>query len=142
MNDSRWAFVASRDRTADGTFYYSVKTTGVYCRPSCGARRPNQANVAFHNTAEEAERAGFRPCLRCKPGGPALEERYAKIVAATCRLIEAVPRMPNLTELARQAGLSPHHFHRIFKTVTGVTPRAYAVAERSRRLRRGLDERN
>ena len=87
--DPRWALVAARDRAADGAFFYSVETTGVYCRPSCAARRPNQANVRFHASAAEAEAAGFRPCKRCKSDGAPLAERYAAKAAAACRLIEA-----------------------------------------------------
>ena len=115
--DSRWAAIVARDRTADGTFYYSVKTTGVYCRPSCGARLANPANVQFHLTAADAERAGFRPCKRCKPTEPPLERRHAATIAKVCREIETEESMPSLASLASRAGLSPHHFHRIFKAL-------------------------
>ena len=134
-NDPRWAAIVGRDREADGAFYYSVKTTGVYCRPSCGARLPNPKNVSYHLTRDEAERAGFRPCKRCKPGEPSLGERYAATVADVCRAIEASESMPNLTALAKRAGLSPHHFHRVFKGVTGLTPREYGASHRARRVR-------
>src|SRR5688500_14213666 len=134
-SDSRWAAVVARDRAADGAFYYSVETTGVYCRPSCAARRPNPKNVRFHRTRAEAERAGFRPCKRCKPDQPPLEQRYAAKVADICRLIDASHETPSLAALAEKAGLSPHHFHRVFKAATGVTPRAYAAARRTERLR-------
>jgi AraC family transcriptional regulator of adaptative response/methylated-DNA-[protein]-cysteine methyltransferase len=136
--DPRWASVVRRDRTADGTFYYSVKTTGVYCRPSCAARLANPANVRFHASIGEAERAGFRPCKRCKPDQPALGERHALKVAAACRLIEAADEQPDLAELAGVAGLSRYHFHRVFRTVTGMTPREYAVAHRARKVRAEL----
>ena len=136
--DPRWAAVVARDRTADGTFYYSVTTTGVYCRPSCGARRANSGNVRFHATAADAERAGFRPCKRCRPDRPSLDPGHAAKVAHVCRLIEAAQEAPSLAVLARAAGLSPDHFHRVFKAVTGLTPREYAAAHRARRVRHEL----
>ena len=137
--DPRWAAVAARDHRADGTFYYSVSTTGVYCRPSCAARRPNPKNVRFHGTTADAEQAGFRPCRRCKPDRAASDTRHAAMVADICRAIEAAPTTPSLTALAKRAGVSVYHFHRVFKAVTGVTPRAYAVAHRSTRVRRALE---
>jgi AraC family transcriptional regulator of adaptative response/methylated-DNA-[protein]-cysteine methyltransferase len=133
-HDPRWAAVVARDRRADGTFFYSVATTGVYCRPSCASRRADPRNVRFHPTAADAERAGFRPCRRCTPHQPSLEHAHAAIVAAACRAIEASLRPPSLAALASRAGLSPSYFHRLFKAVTGVTPRAYASAERSKRV--------
>ena len=93
--DSRWRRVASRDRSADGAFFYSVETTGVYCRPSCAARRPNRANVRFHASAADAEEAGFRPCRRCRPDAAPLTERYAAMVSDACRRIEAAAEPPN-----------------------------------------------
>jgi AraC family transcriptional regulator, regulatory protein of adaptative response / methylated-DNA-[protein]-cysteine methyltransferase len=132
--DPRWASVVARDPGADGSFFYSVATTGVYCRPSCAARRPNPVNVRFHRTTHEAEGAGFRPCKRCKPNEPPLHERYAATVARVCRTIESSESMPGLRELAEEAGLSLHHFHRVFKSVTGLTPRQYAEAHRTRRV--------
>ena len=141
-HDPRWAAVVARDHRADGTFYYSVDTTGVYCRPSCGSRRANPKNVRFHRTTAEAERAGFRPCRRCKPDQPPLEQLHAAKVAAICRVIEAAETTPSLAALARRAGLSPYHFHRVFKAVTGVTPRAYAAAHRTTRVRNELEKRS
>ncbi|MGH9390119.1 MAG: bifunctional DNA-binding transcriptional regulator/O6-methylguanine-DNA methyltransferase Ada, partial [Vicinamibacteria bacterium] len=134
-NDPRWAAVVGRARDADGTFYYSVKTTGVYCRPSCGARLPNPKNVRFYLTRDDAEGAGFRPCKRCKPGEPSLGERYAATVAGACRAIEKSESMPTLAALAKEARLSLHHFHRVFKAVTGLTPRGYGAAHRTHRVR-------
>ncbi len=133
--DPRWGAVVARDREAEGKFFYSVRTTGVYCRPSCGARLPSPGNVEFHLTSEDAERAGFRPCKRCKPGEPPLAQRYAATVADVCRAIEASESMPSLSTLAKRAGLSLHHFHRVFKGVTGLTPREYGAAHRTRRVR-------
>jgi AraC family transcriptional regulator, regulatory protein of adaptative response / methylated-DNA-[protein]-cysteine methyltransferase len=137
--DARWRAVERRDPAAD--FFYSVRTTGVYCRPSCAARRPRRENVAFHATCAEAERAGFRPCKRCRPNEAPLAERQAAAVANACRLIEAAEEMPSLDALARAAGLSRFHFHRVFKAATGVTPKAYADARRGRRVRAELAER-
>src|SRR5947207_13490980 len=117
---ARWAAVAGRDRRADGVFYYSVRTTGVYCRPSCAARLARRENVRFHASCEEAQSAGFRPCKRCRPNEAALAVRRAAAVAKACRLIEAAEEMPNLAALAAAASMSRFHFHPVFKTVTGV----------------------
>jgi AraC family transcriptional regulator of adaptative response/methylated-DNA-[protein]-cysteine methyltransferase len=136
--DPRWAAVVARSKAADGTFFFSVKTTGVYCRPSCAARQARPEHVRFHATREEAERAGFRPCKRCKPDQAALQEQHAAKVTEACRLIEASPAVPTLEELASTAGLSPFHFHRVFKAVTGVTPKEYAAAHRGERVRKEL----
>jgi AraC family transcriptional regulator of adaptative response/methylated-DNA-[protein]-cysteine methyltransferase len=137
-DETRWSAVEQRDRAADGTFVYSVRTTGVYCRPSCAARLPRRENVAFHATCADAERQGFRPCKRCRPNAPALAEEHAAAVARACRLIEEAEEAPGLAALARAAGLSRFHFHRVFKAVTGVTPKAYAAAHRARRVREEL----
>ena len=136
--DPRWAAVLARSAAADGTFFYSVRTTGVYCRPSCGARLPRPENVRFYATREEAERAGFRACKRCRPDRPSLVEQHAATVTEICRIIEAAGRAPTLEALATRAGMSPFHFHRVFKAVTGLTPRGYAAAHRGERVRRGL----
>lgn len=140
--DPRWAPVVNRDRSADGKFYYSVKTTGVYCRPSCAARLANPRNVRFHATPADAERAGFRPCKRCKPDQPSLQEQHAAQVAEACRLIESAGETPSLAALAEAAGLSTYHFHRVFKASTGLTPKDYASAHRARRLRDQLSTSN
>ncbi len=140
VKDPRWAAVVNRDASADGRFYYSVRTTGVYCRPSCGARLARPENVRFHASIADAEAAGFRACKRCKPGEPSLAERYAATVTKACRLIEQSETPIPLNELAERVGASAYHFHRIFKSATGVTPRQYAAAHRARRLRQGLDE--
>ncbi len=138
IDEARWAAVVARDREADGQFFFSVRTTGVYCRPSCGARPPRRENVAFHLTPADAEVAGFRACKRCKPTEPPLAERYAETVAQACRTIEAAETPPSLADLADAAGLSTFHFHRIFKAVAGVTPKAYADAHRGKRVREEL----
>jgi AraC family transcriptional regulator, regulatory protein of adaptative response / methylated-DNA-[protein]-cysteine methyltransferase len=127
--------VVRRDPSAVGTFYYSVHTTGVYCRPACPARLARREHVFFYSTCEEAERAGFRPCKRCKPDQPAPAAQRAAAIAKACRLIDAAEDMPNLDALARVAGMSRFHFHRVFKNITGVTPKAYATALRAQRVR-------
>jgi AraC family transcriptional regulator of adaptative response/methylated-DNA-[protein]-cysteine methyltransferase len=138
LDDPRWASIVSRDARVDGHFFYSVRTTGVYCRPSCGARTPRPENVAFHATVAEAQHAGFRACLRCKPDAPSLAARHATLVAQLCRLLETSEQVPTLAELAQRAGLSIFHLHRVFKSVTGLTPKAYAAAQRARRMREEL----
>lgn len=136
--DPRWQAVIERDSAFDDKFFYSVKTTGVYCRPSCAAREAKPQNVRFHLTCEDAEQAGFRPCKRCKPNQPKLHQQHAAKIAEICRIIESAEPIPSLHELARKAQLSTHHFHRVFKATTGVTPRAYATANRARRMREEL----
>ncbi|WP_431276024.1 bifunctional DNA-binding transcriptional regulator/O6-methylguanine-DNA methyltransferase Ada [Variovorax ureilyticus] len=138
VSDPRWAAVVARDAKADGSFFYSVRTTGVYCRPSCASRRARPENIDFHATAADAERAGFRPCMRCRPDEPARSSLQADRVAELCRHIESAAQVPTLDELAERAGLSPWHLHRLFKEVTGVTPKAYAAAHRASRVRREL----
>ncbi|HKT17198.1 MAG TPA: bifunctional DNA-binding transcriptional regulator/O6-methylguanine-DNA methyltransferase Ada [Stellaceae bacterium] len=135
---ARWAAVERRDRAADGRFFYSVDTTGVYCRPSCAARRPKRENVRFHDSCIAAERAGFRPCKRCRPNEAAADTSHRQAIAKACRLIEASESAPDLGALAKAAGMSRFHFHRVFKAATGVTPRAYAAARRAERLRDAL----
>lgn len=141
-DDERWAAVTRRDRNADGAFYYSVRTTGVYCRPSCPSRPARRENVRFHLNPEEAERAGFRACKRCRPNAPGLAEQHAAGVAKACRLIETSDEMPNLDALAEAAEMSRFHFHRVFKSITGVTPKAYAAARRAQRVREELPQRD
>jgi AraC family transcriptional regulator of adaptative response/methylated-DNA-[protein]-cysteine methyltransferase len=141
-DDERWAAVVRRDRRADGIFYYSVLTTGVYCRPGCPARLARRENVGFHASCEEAEQAGFRACKRCRPNEPGLAQQHATAVAKACRLIEEAEEMLSLNVLAHAVGMSRFHFHRVFKTVTGVTPKAYAAAYRARRVRDELPRRD
>jgi AraC family transcriptional regulator of adaptative response/methylated-DNA-[protein]-cysteine methyltransferase len=136
--DPRWQSVMARDRTADGSFFFSVASTRIYCRPSCPARRPKPENVSFFASAAKAETAGFRACKRCRPERPETWQQNAEIVAQMCRLIENSEDIPDLDALAKKAGFSPFHFHRLFKSVTGVTPRNYALAHRAKRLRVSL----
>ncbi len=138
-SDPRWNAVVTRDPAADGNFFYSVKTTGVYCRPSCASRPARPENVRFHATRTDAEKAGFRPCKRCKPDQLSLVAQHAVVVAKVCRLIERAETVPGLVELASHAGMSASHFHRVFKAATGLTPKAYAAAHRGKRVRNELD---
>jgi len=137
-SDPRWAAVVARSTAADGTFFYSVRTTGVFCRPSCPARLARPENVRFHPTRQDAENAGFRPCKRCKPDQPSLTEQHAAMVTEACRLIESLQSAPTLEVLANHAGVSGFHLHRVFKAITGVTPREYAAAHRGERVRQEL----
>ena len=136
--DPRWRAVVVRDPAADESFVYAVTTTGVYCRPTCPSRRAKPEHVSFYDTGAAAEAAGFRACLRCHPDAASPTRRNAAAIAAACRRIEAAETAPGLEALARKAGMSPFHFHRTFKTLTGVTPRAYGVAHRANRVRSSL----
>lgn len=137
-DEERWAAVLRRDPAADDRFCYAVSTTGVYCRPSCPSRAAKREHVRFYANCAEAEQAGFRPCRRCRPEQPSRAWHYARIVTDACRQIETAEAMPNLDDLAQAAGLSRYHFHRIFKAVAGVTPKAYAIAHRAKRIREML----
>lgn len=137
-----WDAVKRRDRRFDGEFVYAVATTGVYCRPSCPARLAKRENVSFHASCEAAEQAGFRACRRCKPKEPSLHNRYAATVARACRHIEEAEEPPKLEELAAAAGLSVFHFHRVFKAIAGLTPKAYAAAHCQKRVRHHLKRSN
>ncbi len=132
--DPRWSSLLARDQAADGRFVYAVRTTGVFCRPSCPSRQPNPANVRFFPSGAEARQAGFRPCKRCRPEEQPTCHPHAARIEAACRAIESAEDMPCLAGLAEAAGLSPFHFHRVFRQATGLTPKAYAAAHRARRV--------
>jgi AraC family transcriptional regulator of adaptative response/methylated-DNA-[protein]-cysteine methyltransferase len=134
-DSQRWAAIVRREPGADGIFYYAVRTTGVYCRPSCAARRALRTNVRFFDSTAAAERAGFRACKRCHPDGAGLAQQHAAMVTRACRLIDQAETMPDLAALAREARMSRFHFHRLFKRHTGMTPKAYVTAQRARRVR-------
>ncbi len=138
--DACWRAVVTRDARADETFVYAVKTTGVFCRPSCKARTPLPANVTFHASPDDARAAGFRACKRCTPDAPSRTAREASIVAAACATLADSETTPTLATLAAAAGLSPFHFQRLFKRVTGLTPRTYAAALKARRVAAALAE--
>jgi AraC family transcriptional regulator of adaptative response/methylated-DNA-[protein]-cysteine methyltransferase len=137
-NDPRWAQVVARDRFADGTFWYSVQTTGIYCRPSCPSRAANPKNVALHEDLLSAKATGFRACKRCNPDGASQDAQHATLVAKACRLIEQSEEPIPLECLAKTIGLSASYFHRLFKATAGLTPKNYAAANRASRVREGL----
>ncbi len=138
--DPRYDAIVARDPAWDGRFVYGVATTGVYCHPSCAARTPKAQNVSFHADCDAAEVAGFRACKRCRPRDGGRDARNAAMIADICRWIEGAEEPPLLEDLAARAGLSPWHFHRVFKAQTGLTPKAYAVAHRARRVRENLSD--
>jgi AraC family transcriptional regulator of adaptative response/methylated-DNA-[protein]-cysteine methyltransferase len=140
VSDPRFDAVVARDAAWDGRFVYGVATTGVYCNPSCAARTPRAQNVSFHADCAAAEAAGFRACKRCRPRDGGRDARAAKMIADICREIEAAEAPPRLEDLASRAGLSPWHFHRVFKAQTGLTPKAYATAHRANRVREHLSD--
>jgi methylphosphotriester-DNA--protein-cysteine methyltransferase len=123
--ESKWEALSSRDEKAARCFFYCVKSTGIYCRPTCAARLARKKNVVFYNTVSEAEAAGFRPCKRCKPMLP-LHESHHSVIRATCRLLDNSPKSaPGLKILAENVGFTQWHFHRVFRRFTGMTPRMY-----------------
>jgi AraC family transcriptional regulator of adaptative response/methylated-DNA-[protein]-cysteine methyltransferase len=140
-NDPRWARIVARDKTADGELWYSVSTTGIYCRPSCPSRTANPKNVTLHDSIESARATGFRPCKRCNPDCPSLDTENAALVAKACRIIEESEEEPSLEDLAAAVDRSPSYFHRVFKASTGLTPKAYAAADRAKKVREGLETR-
>lgn len=136
--DPRWLRILARDRRADGTFWYTVSTTRIYCRPSCPSRAKKPENVGLHATLAEAKATGFRACRRCNPEGLSPDEVNSAIVARACHLIQQSEESPSIDELAVAADLSPGYFHRLFKKATGLTPRAYAAGLRAGRVREAL----
>lgn len=138
--DPRWQRVLTRDASADGTFVYAVRTTGVYCRPSCPSRAAKPENVEFFAHPADADAAGYRACLRCRPNGLSPQAANLAVIEDACRWIECAPYVPTLHALAQRAGMSPFHFHRLFKSLTGVTPKAYATALRAKTVRAQLGD--
>ncbi len=136
--DDRWSAVEARDAAADGHFVYAVRTTGVYCQPSSTARLPKRENVQFFDSAEAAEAAGYRCSRRPRGDQTSAAAERAALVARACRLIEASETPPQLDDLAVEVGMSPFHFHRLFKAETGLTPKVYSSAYRARKLREEL----
>ncbi|HFQ9247441.1 TPA: bifunctional DNA-binding transcriptional regulator/O6-methylguanine-DNA methyltransferase Ada [Pseudomonas aeruginosa] len=137
--DPRWQCVLKRDTSTDGQFWYSVSTTQVYCRPSCPSRHARPEHVCLHDTLEAARATGYRPCRRCQPEGPSLRTRNARVVAQVCRTIERSVEFDNtelsLATLAASVGKSSRYLHHLFKSLTGLTPKAYAAAHRAMKLR-------
>lgn len=138
--DLCWQAVCARDAARDGQFVFAVRSTGIYCRPSCPARRPLRGNVSFHADAQSAEAAGFRPCRRCSPQGASPAEQLDALVAAACRLLAEEEKPPSLAQLASRIGLSASHLARAFKARTGLTPKAWADARRRAQLEADLPQ--
>lgn len=136
--EQRWQAVVRRDVQADGEFVYAVRTTGVYCRPSCPSRAAKRENVTFFETGELAAAAGYRPCKRCRPDAPSQQQTRSVLVRQACQAIERSATPPSLAQLAQQAGMSPYHFQRIFKAVAGLSPKAYHKALQARRVTAAL----
>ncbi|HEV8679697.1 MAG TPA: bifunctional DNA-binding transcriptional regulator/O6-methylguanine-DNA methyltransferase Ada [Stellaceae bacterium] len=134
-----WTALASRGAASDGAFVYAVRTTGVYCRPGCASRLPRRENVAFYADPAAAEAAGFRPCKRCRPNEASAGERHVTAIGRACALIRARDTLPSLAELADAAGISRFHFHRLFKQITGATPREWGKAHRLDRFAARLE---
>lgn len=139
-DDPRWDILLNRRSDAGAAFVYGVLTTGIYCTPCSPTRLPRPENVVFFDSARDAEAAGFRPSLRNAGDSHALQLKHAEAVAQACRLIDAAESIPTLTELAKQVGMSGFHFHRIFKRLTGLTPKAYSVASLRSRVKVQLSQ--
>lgn len=137
-SDPRWLAIMARDASANGSFVYAVKTTGIFCLPSCPSRHPKIENVLFFADNQNAITAGFRACQRCKPDHLPLDVKQLNLVADLCRFIVDAEQAPTLDELSEYASLSRYYLHRLFKVVTGLTPKAYAKANRVKRVRSGL----
>ena len=136
-----WEAVCRRDAGYDGVFVYAVNSTGIYCRPTCPARRPRRGHVQFFGSPDEAERAGYRACRRCQPEKKTPDEPNLSLVQRICHyLAEPRDQLPTLDALAREFNLSPYHLQRTFKRIVGVTPRQYAEAQRLERFKAGLKE--
>ncbi|MDQ3928105.1 MAG: bifunctional DNA-binding transcriptional regulator/O6-methylguanine-DNA methyltransferase Ada [Chloroflexota bacterium] len=142
-DESCWEAVLRRDSGLDGAFVYGVRSTGVFCRPSCPSRRPRREQVRFFPIPEAAEQAGFRSCRRCRPVDAEVRDPHLGLVQQVCRLIEREPEdegATSLTALSEAVGLSPYHLQRVFKRVMGISPRQYAEAQRLRRLKESLHD--
>lgn len=137
--DPRWADVRARNADADGRFVYAVRSTGVFCRPSCSSRQAKPENVSFFDSPAQAQAAGYRACKRCQPDAPA-KPGHAALMAQLCQWIAIAEEEPSLADLAERAGMSPFHLQRVFKAAVGVSPKAYAKAQRRQRLQAALGD--
>ncbi len=133
-DEKRWNAVVAREPSADGSFYYAVMTTGIFCRPSCSSKLPNRENVEYFFSSQEAQVAGYRPCKKCRPTGTTIKDEAEQKIIKACRIIENSNTVPKLVELAKELELSPYHFHRLFKKFVGVTAKQFASSHRARRL--------
>lgn len=136
-DDDRWQSVVDRDVDADGQFVFAVQTTGIFCRPSCRAKHALRKNVRFYADAQQAQNAGFRPCKRCQPDKDSAQQHRLDKIARACQLLEQESPL-TLDELAQQVAMSPYHLHRLFKAMTGMTPKVWQQSWRARRLRDAL----
>lgn len=141
-DDARWEAIVARDKHADGSFFYAITTTGIYCYPSCPSRLALRSHTQFFDTALDAIRTGFRPCKRCKSDQETPLVRDARLIAQACRMIENADEIPSLDALAQSQNMSRFHFHRLFKSITGITPKAYATAHRANKIRTELTTHN
>ncbi len=139
-DQQRWEAIVARDPAAAGQFLYGVATTRVFCHPGCASRLPRRENIRFFRNIAEARASGFRPCKRCQPNGPGLAAQHTELITNACRILRETEPPPALHDLARRVGMSPYHFQRTFKRLTGVTPKAYATAHRADKVRQALAE--
>jgi len=138
-DEAYWRAVLDRDTRFDGKVFFAVRSTGIYCRPSCPARRPRREQVVFFRMPEAAERAGFRSCRRCRPRNAAMTDPQVEMVRRTCLYIERhVDELPTLDDLSAHTGVSPYHLQRVFKRLVGITPRQYAEAMRLDQFKAGV----
>ena len=138
LDEIRYEAIRRRQKAGDSYFLYGVMTTGIYCRPECSARTPNRENVVFFDNRRQAEQQGYRPCRKCRPELNRESEHHVQKIIRACRHLEAAASLPSLERLAREAGYSPSHFHRLFRKIVGITPRQYYLKHRSDRLCRNL----
>src|SRR5271167_2314158 len=135
QSETQWQQVMARDARQDGRFVFAVRTTGIYCRPSCPSRRPRRDSVEFFPDPREAERAGYRACLRCKPSEVSAQAQY---VVRARQLLDNAEGIVTLAQLSKRVGLSPFHLQRLFKRATGLSPREYQSARRMQHIKAGL----
>ncbi|HEV2073317.1 MAG TPA: bifunctional transcriptional activator/DNA repair enzyme AdaA [Thermomicrobiales bacterium] len=136
--NTRWSAVTKRDVSAEGQFVFAVRTTYIFCRPGCPAKTPRRENAEFYDTPARAIQEGYRPCKRCNPSGTSTRQRHLEVIAEACESIAAADTVPTLAHLASSAGMGPYHFHRTFKSITGLTPGQYARSHRAARVREEL----
>ena len=130
----KYKIIASKNYTNDEIFFYGVKTTGIFCKPNCSSRLPKPENVIFFNSSQEAIQKGYRPCKRCNPLHDGISD-HSELVISICRLIEESENVPGLKKLSEKTGYSEGHLQKVFKKITGISPKKYAAALREDKLR-------